>query len=246
MKKWIAALLAVMILGGLCSVAMASEGEYEAFLMQSGEIHSQGQAVRTAVPDTATIRVGANVEAKDERTAQADANAIVNTVIESLTALGIEPAQMKTTGYTVAQKRSPKTPFVTGSTTSPVYVASISLTVTIKDFDLINAVLDKAAEAGANVVNGLSFSCSNEGEIYRQALEDAVIAAREKAELMANACGVELHSLLRLTEGGRPSVYYNSYGAADMMAESEYDSGAQIMAGETEISANVTLIYRTK
>lgn len=251
MRKCIAILVAGILLLG-SSAAMAegntpSVGQWldgavssmESWVKDSGELEVQGQAVRSVAPDTVTIRVGANVEDKSEKIAQDQANAIIQEVISSIRALGVEDSQIATSGYNITRKSSSSKLLGTDS-----YVAKISLTITVQDFDLINQILDTAVEKGANDVGSISFSYSREGEVYRQALSDAILAARVKAEAMAETAGVRLHTLLALREVSGGGAYRNTY--EPMMAESSSYSGTQIMAGEIEITAYVTLMYQVK
>lgn len=215
----------------------------ETWAAEGGELEVRGRAVRTVEPDTVTIRVGARVEAEDERDAQTQTNTIINDVLASLRALGVEDSQMSTSGYNITRKYR----YVGRISRPSGYEASISLTVTVQDFDLINSILDIAVEKGANDVSGISFSYSDEGAVYRQALQDAIEAAKTKAQAMADTAGVTLYTLLRMYEGSQGGAYYNSYTLEAMEAPgASADSGTQIMAGEVEISANVTMVYRIK
>ena len=249
MKKLTTLLVTLMLLFSTAAYAEDTGADdpywaYQTWLMESGELQVQGRAVRTVVPDTVTIKIGASIENSSERAAQEEANTIINGVIAELKVLGLEDKQIKTSGYNVTRRYQRK---IGGITTGDTYVATVSITVTVQDFELINQILDIAAEKGANSVGNINFSYSDEGEVYRQALEDAVLAAKAKAEIMALAGGVEIITLSRMTEGSQGGAYYNSYAPAEMdMAETAAEGGAQVMAGELEISANVTLTYRTR
>lgn len=220
-----------------------AQDSVETWLRASGEIEVRGQAVRTVAPDTVKVRVGATVERETEREAQQEANRIINEVIAALKELGVEESDMMTSGYNVTRKYR----YIGRTQVADGYVARITLQVTSKDFDRINQVLDIAVEKGANDVGGITFSHSDEGAVYRQALGDAVAAAKAKAEIMADAVGVQLISLISLREGNTYSgAVYNSYEPMAEMAASDEGGSAQVMAGEMEVSAQVTLVYRVK
>ncbi|MDL2319181.1 SIMPL domain-containing protein [Eubacteriales bacterium OttesenSCG-928-A19] len=216
----------------------------ETWAQDSGELEVHAQAVRTVMPDTVAIRVGASVEHQDEKVAQEGVNTIINDVTAAIKALGVADDQIVTSGYSVTRRHSASRV----STLVASYVASTTLKITLTDFDLIGQVLDTAVEHGANDIRDLSFSYSDEGSVYREALQDAILAARGKAEAMASAAGVQLYSLLRLTEsGGYSPMYTNSY--APMMDSASSDSGGgstQIMAGDIEVSASVSMVYKIK
>lgn len=214
----------------------------EGWVQQSGELEVRGQAARAVVPDTVTMRIGASVENADEGIAHEEANRVIGEVIDALKALGVTAQQMQTSGYDITRRETGRSSLL--SSAEMVYVATVTLRVTVQDFELINEILDTAVEKGANEIGSVAFSCSEEGEVYRLALEDAIAAAQVKAEAMARAAGVELRALLRLTEGSGYSPVLNAY--APKTNESGKVAGTQIMAGEIEISASVTMVYAVK
>lgn len=205
----------------------------------SGELEVRGQAVLTVVPDTVAIRIGVAVERENEKDAQAEANAIIGDVTEAVLALGVPENQIATSGYSV----SPVYDYLDSGRKLRGYSAMISLRVTVMDFALINEILDVSVKKGANDIGGLEYSYSEEGEVYKQALSEAIVAAKGKAEAMAETAGVTLNTLLALREVSQASAYVNSYAnVAYDVAESE----SRVMAGEIQISANVVLVYEVK
>ncbi len=239
-KTLIIALALVLGLGWTISCALGETLEPSNAAV-TGILDVHGQAEITVEPDTVTVRLGANISRKDEKAAYAQANGIINQVLASMKALGVPDNKIKTSAMSVTRQYDYRvTPYkLTG------YNANVALTVTLNDFTLINTVIDAAMENGANEVGDLAFSYSDVGEIYRQALQQAVEIARRKAEIMALAGGVELGMLLRMTEAGQnyyPKYYMNA--SMDMAASSESTS-AQVMAGEISVTANVDLSYET-
>ena len=64
------------------------------------------------------------------------------------------------------------------------------------------ALIDAAAEAGANQISGPGLSSSNAEALYRQALAKAVAEARARAEALAKAAGRSLGAITAIVEGG--------------------------------------------
>ncbi len=246
----ISILLAVSL--ALCGTAFAEEQTGQSFgqwldsaatsvtnmVKESGEVEVQGRAVRTVVPDTVTISVGASIEKKEVQDAQSEATRIINDVIAALKALGVPEKNIATSGYSIYRTYD----YSKDKTTPTGYNTTISLKVKVTDFALINTILDTAVSCGANDVGNLSFSYSDEGTVYKEALKDAIKAARGKVEAMAEAAGVELQALKSMRETSYPTAVYNSYAPGAMMDS----GGTDVMAGEMEISANVTLVYQVK
>lgn len=217
--------------------------EVDIWAYEGGELEVHGQATLNVPPDTVTIRVGASIEGETEKNAIDSANGIITDILDSLRALGIEERQIKTTQYSITRKES------TGGLIKrdDVYVARISLDITLTDFLLINQVVDTAVAMGANEIGNLRYTHSQEGALYRDALTAAIEAARTKAESMATAAGVETFTLLSLRElssGG--SYVVNASYESESASRTEKEMEAQIMGGEIEISANVSMTYRIK
>lgn len=251
-KIVVLALALCLVLGAVPAMAEEEPSAFQQFVDDasssvqnlvkgSGVLEVQGQAVRTVVPDTVSITIGARIQDESEKVAQQQANTIINDVIEALRAIGLSDQQIKTGGYDISRLYD----YSDGNAVPQGYEARISLRVTVQNFDLINEILDTAVEKGANDVGSISFSYSDEGTVYKQALQDAILAASGKAEAMALAAGVSLHTLLELREAGgnNPYPYANAYKA---MSDTATGGASQVMAGELEITANVTLVYQIK
>ena len=99
------------------------------------------------------------------------------------------------------------------------------------------ALIDAAAEAGANQISGPGLSSSNAEALYRQALGKAVAEARLRAETLAKAAGRSLDSITAIVEGGadQPVPLYDRAQAAD--------SATPIVPGQQETSATVSVTF---
>ena len=93
-----------------------------------------------------------------------------------------------------------------------------SLGVTIHDPAKAGAVISEATAAGADSVDGPSFSLDEQSAAYRDALRAALADARSKAEAAAAAMGVRILGTSTISEnsgGGGPIMY----AAADASAK---------------------------
>lgn len=117
------------------------------------------------------------------------------------------------------------------------YSASNSVSA-VTDVGDAAALIDVAAEAGANQISGPGMSSSNAEELYRRALTDAVGEARERAEVLAKAAGRSLGGISAIVEGAGPSpLPYAERLAADAAASTP------IVPGEQETTATVTVTF---
>jgi uncharacterized protein YggE len=119
------------------------------------------------------------------------------------------------------------------------YTASNSVSATV-DADDAAALIDAAAEAGANQISGPGMSASNAEELYRKALADAVSEARERAQVLAKASGRSLGEISSIVEGGGSNpIPYAERAALDT-------ASTPIVPGEQETSATVTVTFELR
>jgi uncharacterized protein YggE len=114
--------------------------------------------------------------------------------------------------------------------------------VTLHDISTVGEVIDDAVKAGANLSNGITFQLSDENQGVNQALGDAVVNARSKAETLAGAGGAQLGEVVSMQEssyGSTPPVYY---GRDASMGGAVADSPTPIQPPtlETQVSVTVT------
>jgi uncharacterized protein YggE len=117
------------------------------------------------------------------------------------------------------------------------YAASNSVSA-VSDVGDAPALIDAAAEAGANQISGPGLSSSNAEALYRQALADAVADARLRAEALAKAAGRSLGSITTIVEGGAiaPQPLFRETAQAA-------DASTPIVPGEQETSATVSVTF---
>jgi uncharacterized protein YggE len=119
------------------------------------------------------------------------------------------------------------------------YSASNSVSAVIDVGDAA-ALIDAAAEAGANQISGPGMSSSNAEELYRRALADAVAEARERAQVLAKAAGRSLGEISAIAEGAGPSpLPYAERAAMDA-------ASTPIVPGEQETTATVTVTFELR
>lgn len=198
-----------------------------------------GQARVSAAPDFATINLGVITEDKDARTAQQANAASMDKVIAAIKASGVKEADMQTVNYSI----SPKYDYIkeTGESRIVGYSVSNSVSVTVRDLTKTGGIIDAAAQSGVNISSSISFGLSNYEEAYNEALKNAVLAAKKKADTIAGAMGVKLIAPISINEGYGYSPLSN-YATYNMKMS---DGGVEtpIQAGSIEITANVSIVY---
>jgi len=198
-----------------------------------------GQARVSATPDFATINLGVVTEDKDAKTAQQANAAAMDKVIATIKAAGVKEADIKTVNYSIY----PKYDYVkeTGESRIIGYTVNNSVNVTVRDMTKTGSIIDAAAKSGVNISSSISFGLSSYEDAYNEALKNAVLAAKKKADTMAEALGVKLIAPISVNEGYGYSPLSN-YVTYDMKMDA---SGATtpIQSGSIEITANVSIVY---
>lgn len=208
-------------------------------LSYSEGLTAHGQAEVKVKPDIALLTFAVTTDSKDQAQAVAENAAKATALLSALREARIPDKDIQTLSYTVQPeydyKNSP--PVLTG------YQVQNSVQATERDLTKVGDVLDKATAAGASSVNGVSFDLADRGKFEAQALAQAVLSARLKAAVMAQASGVTLGRLLTVTEGSPVSVQPLFVGAARMAAAGAERAVTPIADQQITVTAEATLIY---
>jgi len=120
------------------------------------------------------------------------------------------------------------------------YEALNTVIVRVRDLGAVGAILDVLTQTGANRINQISFGIQKPRPHKDEARRLAVADARTKAELYAQAAGVELGPIISISENGsnpQPRAMARM-GVASMEA-----STVPVAAGEMGLRATVTLVF---
>lgn len=208
---------------------------------QKNTIAVTGSSDFEVAPDQAEIILTIETNADTAKAAQDQNSASVNSVIASLKSQGISKDKIETTSYYL-QKREYFNP-QTGKMVSQGYTQIHSMRVTVEDLEITGEIVDAATNAGANRIDGISFSLSKQKQKWanEQALKQAAENAEEKAKVLADALNVNLGKTLTISETNyifRP-VPMPYYGA---VAES-VDMKTQIPSQDVTVSLTVNVIF---
>lgn len=185
------------------------------------------------VPDIAVWTFSLTSRAASAREALRANGAEMRKVIAALKAAGVAAADLRTQYVSVGARMN------NDGTAIVAYEATNSVTVKVRKAATTGAIVDAAVEAGADGVSGPSFDASNQADLYKRALATAFDDARAKAARLAQQAGLTLGKATAIVEQGIASpVYYG--GAVKSVAA---DSATPIEAGESEITASITVTF---
>jgi len=160
-----------------------------------------GSGTVTAPPDTAELTTGVVTQAPSAAQALAGNNAAMEALLKSLRSLGIAQKDIQTTNITVTPqhrqgKNDSQLPEITG------YEVANQIRVKVRDLSSLGRVLDELVTQEANVLSAIRFGVQEPTQLLDDARTKAMVDARRKAEVYANAAGVKLGRPLSVQEGG--------------------------------------------
>lgn len=236
MNTWALKLIAtvILVMSAVYSYAKFGPGlPISSVITQKNELFTvTGEGKVTVVPDTAIVNLGIQVEQANVKSAQSQANAVINKMISDLKSLGIKDKDIKTSNYSIYPRYDKPNS----------YQVNVSVSVTVRDLDKINQVIDTATADGANSVGGVQLTVDEDKqkELLNQARSLAIKEAKTKAESLAQAAGMTLGKIINIQEGSNnPRPIY----ALEMM---KADSATNIQPGSTDVTSSITLSYETR
>ena len=234
MKRWIAIVLAAVMLMSMSICASAQEMEKHA------KITVQGTAKVSADPDLVTVTANASVTAGSVGAAQGDMNGIVANATQKLLDLGVLDDDIVTSNYSYYPKYNYETNTIIG------YEASHTLEITCRDIEMLDAVIGAVTDSGFSQIYGVSYDVSTRSELYQQALDLAISRAEEKAVRMAQTAGMTITGMESLSENGGYNEGYAVNASMDMAVMKSAAGSSGIHAGAIEIRAGVTAVYEAQ
>lgn len=199
-----------------------------------------GQGVAFVVPDVATLSVQIRSGSATSTVARSRANLKTKAVLAALAKLGITRAQLTTTGISLSRRQLSKK--------KVLYSATNEIDLRLTDVAKVGPVVDAATEAGADGIDGPSFTFSDPTAGRAQATRNALADARKRADDAAGAVGQKVTGIRSIVidpssgpesaSGGSTSKQAASPASADTVS-----SPTQVSAGRQEVDATVEVVY---
>ena len=209
--------------------------------MQKNTITVRGSSSVTVSPTIAYVNIGVTTFNKDATVAQSENAVKMDKVYKTLTSLGIAKDKIKTVTYNINQRYDYKN----NVTTLSGYDVTNGIQVTVTDLKKVSDVLDMSVKQGVNQSSSISFGITDQekNKIYLQALGQAVLSAKEKANAIATAAGVTISKPANIIEGSSAQFAPSNYRMMDMVKAEMAPAPTPIAEGELKIEASVTAIY---
>ena len=234
MKKLISVLLIlVMILAA-------------SFALADTEITVSGTGEVRISADTAIISLGVNARDKDVLKAQQKVNETIAAIRAALIEQGVKEENINTDFINIY----PMYDYSNDQEMLTAYNVSSTLAIKVTDIESVGSLIDVSFSAGANTLNGISFSASDTEEAKTEAMKKAVEDARKKAVILAEAAGLKIKGIELITEGGVYS-YGNSIGNVyrsmdDVVEEADSEAGTVVQAAKLIVNATVNITFEAE
>lgn len=190
------------------------------------------------VPDQATLSTGVVSQAPTAAGALAANSRAMNQVFDTLKRAGIADKQIQTSDFSVSPQYKTTT---NGPQRIVGYQVSDTVTVIVDKLDKVGPALDALVAAGANQIEGPSFSIADPKPLLAEARQAAVNDAIARARSYAAAAGVTLGPILSIGEGGSEAPPQPMLRMAMSVAPV-----TPVAAGEQSVSASVTISWEIR
>lgn len=228
--------------GGGSAIASGGQPESRTPAWTGPVVRSAGVATIAAQPDRAVLTLGVTHQDATSAGAQRGLSERLTKVLEAIKTRGAPGLVLQSQGLSL----SPEYDFGQGGGRAPVitgYRASATVSVQVDDISKVGALLDAGIAAGANEVQGVSFTLKDDTALRLDALGRAGKDARQKAEALAAALGLSLREVVEASVG-QPVVtpVWSKMGRGGAMMDMAM-APTPIEGGQVTVTVDVSVVF---
>jgi len=212
-----------------------------AFAQERSLVNVTGEHKIMVEPDEAEVNFMISTNHKNLQDAKKTNDAIASKAISYLKRQNISEKDIRTTRVNV----NPYDEYVKDQKSIPMFRAQQSINVKLKDLDKLASLLSGLVDLGVNNIQNVEFKSSKIEEIQNTARAQAMLNAKQKATILAQALGQSIGAAYSVNDNTsnnngspRPMAMYKA-----AMADSTQEP---IATGEIEVIANVTVGFLLK
>lgn len=241
MKEKMMTGVAMLLMMGVLLTAFAGKAPTQIAMAEAAQprlVNVTGEGEVVVTPDIAMVHLGVETKNAVASKAQQENARLMTAVIAAIEKNGVQKSDIQTSGYSLYQTRD----YVQGKETPMYYVARNQVEIKIKDTSKVGAIIDAASAAGANQVNSIRFTVSDDSVYYEKALKMAMDNAKSKATALMSAFGKAPglpYSVSENSSGG--AIFYDA--TERMMKADAAMETTPVESGEITIRASVTVSY---
>lgn len=221
----------------------------------SRSVQVSGAAVVYVTPDRALLQLGVQSNGSTPEGVQRENFQEIQRVINAVRALGVEAKDIATDYYLVYPVYEEY-----NSLKIKGYRIDNTVSITLRDINLVDDAIIAALKVGANEVQDVQFYTSELRKYRDQARDLAMKAANEKAQALASAAGARANCVLSINEnswyqyygswrGGRETALWAQnviQNAAPAQSSASPSDDSPISLGQIAVRAEINASYSLK
>ena len=213
-------------------------------------LNVRGEATVEVPADQVGFRVGVETSGKTAAKALQQNSRLMADVRKSLSKEGLDNSELKTGSFSIRPQWTPRPRQSESDWKAKIigYVVSNHLEIETTKLKKVGEWINVATESGANTIGQLEFGLRNPDEHRNQAIRIATQKARGYALAAAEAAEVELLSVTAIQVDGASirslGNQRKSRMEVSMLSMADAPPAPQIVSGEIEVRASVSLSYR--
>lgn len=237
MKKLPLSVVSIGILS--LSACGGSSGGGGGVVPEYPRIFTTAQAERRVEPNMARIEFAVLTRASNAEKAREE-NAVKTTALmEKIKELKIPEEDLETIDYRIQEVVN----YQNGSQKIESYEVVNRMQMKMLDVKSVGKMIDQLVPLGANKIENVHFDVAEKDEIYRELLEEATAAAREKAARISEAAGLGKITVMEVREEYQQSPV-PMYKFA--MAEAARSDAQTQMSPTAVLKANVSVTAKAR
>ena len=202
------------------------------------QVNVNGEGSVKIKPDYAVITMGAEIKDLDSAKAKKQNDEIITKMIQVIKKSAIAEKDYQTQRVNLYKTREYQEK-------KDYFVASQTITITLRSLDNYEKLMADLMAAGANTINGVEFKSTQTEKVATEIRAKAVLNAKKKAEDYASALNQSIGKALIINDQSmvnNPRVYMMKTAMADESAGMDQT----LAVGEIEISTNVNVVFELK
>ena len=202
------------------------------------QVNVNGEGSVKIKPDYAVITMGAEIKDLDSAKAKKQNDEIIAKMIQVIKKSAIAEKDYQTQRVNLYKTREYQEK-------KDYFVASQTITITLRSLDNYEKLMSDLMAAGANTINGVEFKSTQTEKVATEIRAKAVLNAKKKAEDYASALNQSIGKALIISDQSmvnNPRVYMMKTAMADESAGMDQT----LAVGEIEISTNVNVVFELK
>lgn len=213
-------------------------------LTEQRTVRVSGEAEILVIPDEAILHLAVETRDPNLQKATDDNQAAVDAVAAVAMRYGVPAARIQT------ERIDLRPEYTRQSRANGMYVdvlyeyqASRSINISLRELDVFDDLLRDVIAAGVNHVTGIEYRTTSL-RLHRDAARNqAVDAAREKAEALAGRLGQSLGRPLTISEASVGSSFGRGAVSQNVFSEVPAGDGVGTSAGQIAIRAGVSIVF---